>query len=65
MTVKNLIEILKGFNLNAEVRIVTDRAKGDTAPATLISVVDENPRYFGFFQGEDVPKKKSKKIVIA
>lgn len=68
MTIRALIKILKTYNQNAEVRVIVDRHKGDTCPATLIRELD-NPATstIGFAAGmldAVKEKKKSKRIVI-
>jgi hypothetical protein len=67
MNIKKLIKILQGYNQNAEVRVVTDRQAGETAPATIVCHFDTISR-LGFasaFIDEEKLKRESKKVVIS
>jgi hypothetical protein len=68
MTIKALIKVLKTYNQNAEVRVIVDRQKGDTCPATLIRELNEHAATkFGFAArmiDEEKEKKKTKRVVI-
>lgn len=68
MTVKALIKILQMYNLNAEVRVVSNWENKETVPATLISEIDDRPKNrLGFTADieEKKSKKRYKKVVIA
>ena len=68
MTIKSLIKILQQYNQNAEVRVITDRAHGETAPATVVSHFNEHAAsrigFAAVLIDKEKEKKNSKKIVI-